>query len=884
MPVRIKYWALVSERHGDISNEWRALKKEVVALLLAWGREVNIVVRDAEHDKKFVLRWPSSEEAFSQCLDRLRATPSTSVALTRSVLAQALKMPPRFYESWVPVSASSSSLAISGAISLEPVPTRHFQFIAFGIEPLSSDNEYVTLFHTINTIFASSTFGNLEDGSMPEEDQEMLPEMRDSGMERSKQKIGSKGKGIDRWPMFFLRITPQDGQMASKLDAAQLGVNSELTLAVIEVLQATATQFLKTTGLEPRLPRVRAEPRPSALARESISTSHRSLAERHDSDQSVAIESGANPTHNLPNNESSQCRSAQASDRLGQNPDSRVRQKRFRLDDLGGGVSLPVFAGDVPYNLSSDPSTWSRMKTSKRDKCIPIRPRRATSLARTDAVPGGGKSAATNSPRLKLSSLNKQSATEIYAHGATQRSSETTDTEPRTATTQSPSVAVEGELTSANSNHLPAIDEEVTCIHPKTKVAVRYNRRTGNMARQDEERLRLSSNSIRDGHAGSDSQTPGAGKQASPTLAGQGKGQDIKSSTWFQNVLEGWENPIFCPPERPVLQVRSGSMSLAETAANPPAAYQGSSFLNVRPSDAGIDKSSLFRLSRTALREAKVISQFDGKFILVKVKCRDEPEETESNSSRKETLVAIDQHAADERCRIEELFAELCAEAPDEHGVLSGARYRSRIKTTVLDKPINFEVDESESRLFEASAAYFARWGILYDILPPSTPPRTARGREERRVAVRTIPAGVVERCKAEPNLLIDLLRREIWAREESGLIRRVHSVSSSDVDRPTSHPVDEVDPEHMDVDDDGRGWLRQIKDCPRGMMDLLNSRACRSQSPPSGTRKSRMPPLIICFQVPSCSTIGSRAENVGPWSLASRDVSCPFNAHMAGS
>ncbi len=80
----------------------------------------------------------------------------------------------------------------------------------------------------------------------------------------------------------------------------------------------------------------------------------------------------------------------------------------------------------------------------------------------------------------------------------------------------------------------------------------------------------------------------------------------------------------------------------------------------------------------------------------------------------------------------------------------------------------------------------------------------------EHRITVRTLPAGIAERCTLLPNLLIELLRSEVWNVAQSpGLaLGRVEDGS-------------EQEQEHI--------WLRRIGSCPKGIVEMLNSRACRS-------------------------------------------------------
>jgi DNA mismatch repair protein MLH3 len=69
----------------------------------------------------------------------------------------------------------------------------------------------------------------------------------------------------------------------------------------------------------------------------------------------------------------------------------------------------------------------------------------------------------------------------------------------------------------------------------------------------------------------------------------------------------------------------------------------------------------------------------------------------------------------------------------------------------------------------------------------------------------------IAERCKEEPKLLIELLRKEVWKLEEQGATMAGGNLPALP---PTS----------------SHGWISQFHGCPEGILDLLNSRACRSK------------------------------------------------------
>ncbi|KAI6780861.1 DNA mismatch repair protein-like protein [Emericellopsis cladophorae] len=192
-------------------------------------------------------------------------------------------------------------------------------------------------------------------------------------------------------------------------------------------------------------------------------------------------------------------------------------------------------------------------------------------------------------------------------------------------------------------------------------------------------------------------------------------------------------------------------------------------------------------ISKAALEQAEVISQVDRKFIFVKLTL-----ETKSRDSSS-SLVMIDQHAADERCKLEELLATYFHR--DAHGDLTAT-------TEPLDPSIHFEVGHLEGELLERFRHHFRTWGIDLDV-------RNDGGKKYERVTqVTSLPPSILERCRLEPRLLINLIRTEAWNLAET----RQAPLPPSRAPEGSTHP-----------------WAVYMSRCPRGILEMLHSRACRS-------------------------------------------------------
>ncbi|RMZ80419.1 hypothetical protein DV737_g3040, partial [Chaetothyriales sp. CBS 132003] len=143
------------------------------------------------------------------------------------------------------------------------------------------------------------------------------------------------------------------------------------------------------------------------------------------------------------------------------------------------------------------------------------------------------------------------------------------------------------------------------------------------------------------------------------------------------------------------------------------------------------------------LANATVLGQIDAKFILAVVRQDDGAP----------ALLMIDQHAADERIKVEQLFLHLCTPEAVE-----------------LVVPLTFEVTaEEHNRLLELQD-YFASWAIGYDI-----------DRSKETISVTRLPAMVAERCRLEPRLLIELPVLSVGLSSGHVYTYRLPSIGSGD-------------------------------------------------------------------------------------------------------
>ncbi|KAM0224496.1 hypothetical protein ACHAQD_002069 [Fusarium lateritium] len=254
---------------------------------------------------------------------------------------------------------------------------------------------------------------------------------------------------------------------------------------------------------------------------------------------------------------------------------------------------------------------------------------------------------------------------------------------------------------------------------------------------------------------------------------------------WLQGVVSSWENPIFQPVQPSIPYIDSSTPGHSHAHGR-----GGNGSINVE-----LDTGSMSitgRISRQVLSRAAVVAQVDRKFILVKLPLESAASRNSAEEKQSSSLVMLDQHAADERCQLEGLMAD--------YFTLDSLTDRISPAIELLDRPIIFEVSGQEWCLLEQHRDYFATWGISYQT------PTSSHG---NKVVVTGLPPSIIERCRLEPRLLIELLRTEVWRSVDS----------STPLVRPLTAAPD-------------KPLISRFNGCPRGILELLHSRACRSMTP----------------------------------------------------
>ncbi|PYH41850.1 putative DNA mismatch repair protein (Mlh3) [Aspergillus saccharolyticus JOP 1030-1] len=264
-------------------------------------------------------------------------------------------------------------------------------------------------------------------------------------------------------------------------------------------------------------------------------------------------------------------------------------------------------------------------------------------------------------------------------------------------------------------------------------------------------------------------------------------------NAWVDNLLDVWENPIFGRPET-LIHILDLETSHRTSTLN------STFYLNTF----GVSKYR-GKLRKDDLNRSHIIAQVDRKFILAAIG----PSASKPNT----TLVLIDQHAADERCRVEALLASFFSTVSTD--ITASVR---------LGDPIVFEIPATEVSLFHRYEKFYSGWGVHYSI---KQGPRDARA----LFIAHALPVLIAERCRTEPELVSQLIREDICRREES----RGWGVPRSAVSLRESCPDSRPGISHDAITSCGNSvarrnsWLGRLNNCPQGIIELLNSRACRT-------------------------------------------------------
>lgn len=686
MPVRVKQRALQST-NAEVERQLEALYRQIMGLLLAWHLPVSVSLKAAESKKGLRIR---AKDTRLREGGRRNSWRNLDTPLVCGLLSQIGYVEPPDWTNWIKTSARTPFITIRGAISLQPAPSKHVQFISLGLHPINGEKNGNVLYDEVNRLFTSSSFGHQEEGLADKAASSTIGS-KDRRLKRDNftlKQLKGGGKGVDRWPMFYIRIEMQSAGQDCDQDVEKLGEGTLTDL--LKVLGAMITSFLDEHHFRPR---AKARTRKRELSR---------------------------------------------------NEDEALTSQR-------PGVNADTANKTTPKHHRDKFGAWGRVKSG-----IHVRPYASLAGCQLSKSRGGN---------LEPTSMHFER-----------------------------SVAAQRSVSASNSHNEPNLTQDehtVEWMNPLSGTTVLVDARTGIVI---DPRLSKRPTSAPSNPKSMASSTITQGHNVKPykrlTRTAPSPHTTSEAISWSSDLLKTWKNPVFGITEQPIPQVSFDSPSL-ETSDILHGRRHCCSDTEVQKTFTQSSSSFSAKLSRDTLKEATVIAQVDQKFILASMSHK--PDGSVGGQNLRKILVLVDQHAADERIRVEALLSEL------------------QSSPTSLAKPITFELSAHENDLLTRQIPYFADWGIICDItLLPNSP--------KCRLNVTALPTAIAERCRIEPKLLIELLRGEAWRRAELGIVNKPAPSN------PSSQPNPSTYNEH-----ENKSWLHRLPNCPPPLLSMLNSRACRS-------------------------------------------------------
>ncbi|KAF3765416.1 hypothetical protein M406DRAFT_236222, partial [Cryphonectria parasitica EP155] len=705
MPVRVKHRAMLAEKSTFFSRDWERLLLDVIGLLIAWPGAVSLSVREASGRQRLNLSTGSNPDQWASDSCRL--------------LHQASLWDSPDAGDWVAIGASAPKLDITCYVCLQPVATKRMQFISLGIEPLSNESRCNILYEEVNRVFADSSFGAVEDSDSEEGSKK-------KGRENFTTRDLKVQKGVDKWPMFILRMSPSASERSEALAVDDFLDDRRPDLALVtDLLRAMFYEFLKKNHCRPR----------------KVILSTRSTSRRQRTG-SASPRPSSTATGSSREQEAARCPTVTAP--------LKPARKVPRLEAADRGSESPFGA-------------WSKVKSGQP---LSTYKQAAPSLSRTQS--------ASTTP-------SQPSRNTTPCHNSTDRS------KPSSPEPLSP-------------------DETFEWVNPVTKLVTTINSRTGfEMAPR---LLTQNEGPYRD-HA---SRTG-----LDITMEAPGSRE---TAPWVRDLVSRWKNPVFESAEAPIPKLPDVAETLQlDLKPGGHHCHQAQASFHVGTPHETAAMGLLGRLSKDTLRKAQLIAQVDKKFILAKVSLTHIQRDKTSSLDPPDissVLVLIDQHAADERCRVEALMQNYFTPAIGD----DNEEYW-RAVTEALPKPVQFELPRHDKDLLNRFQDHFAYWGIHYDIESPIPSSRTSTGQKKMKtttskfkINVRSLPPAILERCRTEPRLLAELIRKEAWKlNDEDGSVPQLRPRPVSGKDHDGEAPV----------------WVSLFHGCPQGLVELINSRSCRS-------------------------------------------------------
>ncbi|XP_036398146.1 DNA mismatch repair protein Mlh3 [Megalops cyprinoides] len=190
--------------------------------------------------------------------------------------------------------------------------------------------------------------------------------------------------------------------------------------------------------------------------------------------------------------------------------------------------------------------------------------------------------------------------------------------------------------------------------------------------------------------------------------SGQENSENSQPASSLSSMFSEWANPVFIRPPEVAVDVTSGrAEGLAVKIYNILYPY---------------------RFTKDMIHSMKVVHQVDKKFIACLINTRNQGD-AESSDDEGNLLVLVDQHAAHERVRLENLVTDSYEEDPEAPG-------QKRLCSSTVTPPLEIDVTEEELRLLRSCQPFLRGLGLEVAFAETGGP----------RLLVGKVPACFVER------------------------------------------------------------------------------------------------------------------------------------------
>ncbi|KAI5840778.1 hypothetical protein DFP73DRAFT_611507, partial [Morchella snyderi] len=366
---------------------------------------------------------------------------------------------------------------------------------------------------------------------------------------------------------------------------------------------------------------------------------------------------------------------------------------------------------------------------------------------------------------------------------ATARRSSTTDTDTDTDTrdiatsSSSPDDSSKENEDGSGGGGAGAGDSHGLWRDPRSKHVFRVNARTGNNSPATTARKRALSLS-----------SSAAFRTAKKPRTEEEEEEKEARGPFVDALLKNWTNPVFPRTEAPI---PSTTQRAHHHHCGPSSSSSSSPFTTTTTQP----RAALGKLTKPGLATATVLAQLDRKYILLKMRGLSSTTTTTTSSSSSSPstptlLVLLDQHAASERIRTEALLSSLAAAEPQR-----------------LAAPLHYALadDGGDAALMHRYEGVFRAWGVHCAVVAA---PGQGQGKGQGQIlAITALPAAVADRCVGEPALALAMVRRHVYALVEGG--KKCSTTGG-------------------EGGDGGGDWVKGLAGCPVGLVEMVNSRACR--------------------------------------------------------